>query len=131
MLVNGDHFESEELIASLKLEVSAALEGIEEASYLKGLIAEMVRYGEGFQRSLPPGEKSRKSDSPKRRDTRPITLPQIGREARLLPIGLKCEQQVSRYRVGAGGEIQQRTMRDIGRLKSRKVGKYSLERIVI
>lgn len=128
MLVSGDHFESEELIASLKLEVSAALEGVEEASYLKGLIAEMVRYGEGVQRGLPP---SRKSDSSKRWDAKPIVLPQVGYETRLLPIGLKSEQQVSRYRVGAGGEIQQRTMRDIGRLKSRKVGKYSRERIVI
>jgi hypothetical protein len=131
MLVNGDHFESEELIASLKLEVSAALEGIEEASYLKGLIAEMVRYGEGVQKGLPGGENSRKGAHVKRRDTRPITVAQVGREARLLPIGLKSEQQVSRHRVGAGGEIQQRSMRDIGQLKSRKVGKYTLERIVI
>jgi hypothetical protein len=131
MLVNGDHFESEELIQSLKLEVSAALEGIEEASYLKGLISEMVRYGEGFQKGLPAGEKSMKMDNSKRLDTRPITLPQVGRESRLLPFGLKSEQQVSRYRVGAGGEVQPRTARDIGRLKSRKVGKYSRERIVI
>lgn len=131
MLVNGDHFESEELIQSLKLEVSAALEGIEEASYFKGLIAEMVRYGEGVQRALPASEKGKKMDSSKRRDTRPITLPQVGRESRLLPFGLKGEHQVSLYRVGAGGEIQQRTARDIGRLKSKKVGKYSRERIVI
>jgi hypothetical protein len=131
MLVNGDHFESEELIQSLKLEVSAALEGIEEASYLKGLIAEMVRYGEGFQKGLPAGEKGMKLDSSKRRNTQPITLPKVGRESRLLPFGLKSEQLVSKYRVGAGGEIQPRTARDIGRLKSKKVGKYSRERIVI
>jgi hypothetical protein len=131
MLVNGDHFESEELIQSLKLEVSAALEGIEEASYLKGLIAEMVRYGEGVQKGLPAGEKGRKMDSSRRRYAQPITLPQVGRDSRLLPFGLKGEQQVSLYRVGAGGEIQQRTARDIGRLKSKKVGKYSRERIVI
>ncbi len=131
MLANGDHFESEELIQSLKLEVSAALEGIEEASYLKGLLAEMVRYGEGLQKGLTAGEKGMKIDSSKRRNPRPITLPQAGRESRLLPFGLKSEQQVSLYRVGAGGEIQQRTARDIGRLKSKKVGKYSRERIVI
>jgi hypothetical protein len=131
MLVNGDHFESEELIQSLKLEVSAALEGIEEASYLKGLIAEMVRYGEGVQRGLPASEKGRKVGSSKMRDLRPVTLSQAGRDSRLLPFGLKGEQQVSLYRVGAGGEIQQRTARDIGRLKSKKVGKYSRERIVI
>ena len=131
MLVNGDHFESEELIQSLKLEVSAALEGIEEASYLKGLIAEMVRYGEGVQKGLPTSDRGRKMDTSRRRETRPITLPQVGRDSRLLPFGLKGEQQVSLYRVGAGGEIQQRTARDIGRLKSKRVGKYSRERIVV
>ena len=130
-LVNGDHFESEELIQSLKLEVSAALEGIEEAAYLKGLIAEMVRYGEGVQKGLPARETGRKMDRSGKREARPITLPQVGRDSRLLPFGLKGEQQVSLYRVGAGGEIQHRTARDIGRLKSKKVGKYSRERIVI
>lgn len=131
MMVNGDHFESEELIASLKLEVIAALEGIEEATYLKGLTAEMVRYGDSFQNGRPAAEKRRKVESGKRHDTRPVTLPEIGRDAFMLPFGLKADQQISLYRVGAGGEIQQRTARDIGRLKSRKVGKYTRERIVI
>lgn len=131
MLVNGDHFESEELIASLKLEVSAALEGIEEATYLKGLTAEMVRYGEGVQKGLPAREKKQKIEGGPKRTSRPITLPQVGHDAFMLPVGSKAEQQVSLYRVGAGGEIQQRTARDIGRLKSKKVGKYTRERIVI
>jgi hypothetical protein len=131
MLAHNDHFESEELIQSLKLEVSAALEGIEEASYLKGLIGEMVRYGEGVQKALPPGEKGTKMDSSRKRNTRPITLPHVGRDARLLPFGLKSEKRVSLYRVGAGGEVQARTARDIGHLKSKKVGKYSRERIEI
>lgn len=130
-LVNGDHFESEELIASLKLEVSAALEGIEEATYLKGLTAEIVRYGEAVQKGSRTSEKRLKIEGGPKRAIRPITLPQVGRDAFMLPVGLKAEQQVSLYRVGAGGEIQQRTARDIGRLKSKKVGKYTRERIVI
>jgi hypothetical protein len=147
MLANGDHFESEELIASLKLEVSAALEGIEEAAYLKGLTAEMVRYGEAVQNAIPWDEKKRRvdsvaagiestrtlkaSDAVKLRKKRPLTLAHGGKDTSVLPYGLRAEQQISLQRVGAGGEVHQRSARDIGRLKSRKVGKYSLERIVV
>jgi hypothetical protein len=134
-LVNGDHYESEELISSLKLEVSAALEGIEEATYLKGLTAEMVRYGEAVQEAMPAPVKKRKTGSSvkggKGRKTRPFILPTTPKDGGLLPFGLKADQLPSLLRVGAGGEIERRTARDIGRLKSRKVGKYSVERIVI
>lgn len=134
MLVNGDHFESEELIASLKLEVSAALEGIEEVTYLKGLLAEMIRYGGAVQASMPV-ERKRKlasisGENVKPRKERPITLSH-GKDSAVLPLGLKAEQKISLQKVGAGGEIEKRSTRDIGRLKSKKVGQYSLERIVI
>lgn len=131
VLVNGDRFQSEELIASLKLEVSAALEGIEEATYLKGLTAEMIRYGEAIQAMSPTSQKSGIHGNKNKRDTRPVVLAEEGTDAAILPYGLKAQQQVSRYRVGAGGEMQQRTARDIGRLKSMKVPEYSRERIVI
>ena len=136
VLIAGDHFQSEELISSLKLEVSAALEGIVEATYLKGLTSEVVRYGEAVQKALPANAKKRKVDSSQEGGKMwvnqvPITLAQVGKDAALLPFGLKVDQQISMIRVGAGGELQRRRARDIGRLKSRKVGKYSQERIVI
>lgn len=128
MLVNGDHFESEELITSLKLEVSAALEGVEEASYLQGLTAEMVRFAESMQKSTAAASKKTKAG-----DVKPVVL-KLGESdgvGSMLPFGLKAEQQVSLQKVGAGGELYTRSMRDIGRLKSRKVGKYSREKIVV
>jgi len=133
-LVNGDHFESEELIASLKLEVSAALEGIEEAAYLKGLMVEIVRYGDAVQKTMPRSDVTRiDTGGPARKKMRlrPTCLPLSGQDIKILPIGLKAEHQISRLRVGAGGEVVKRSARDMGRLKSRKVGKYSLERIVL
>jgi hypothetical protein len=134
-LVNGDQYESEELIESLKLEVSAALECIEEAAYLKGLTAEIVRYGEAVQNAIPADEKKKKTETDSEqvwsRNARPMLVPTGEKASSILPFGLKAEQQVSKYRVGAGGEVKARSMRDIGRLKSQKVEKYSLERIVI
>jgi hypothetical protein len=126
-LVDGDPFEAEELIASLKLEVSAALEGIEEAVYLKGLTSEMIRYSNAVQRGLPD-----ESENPqKKRKIKPITLPTFDKDLTTLPIGLKAEQQISLLKVVPGGDVYKRSMRDIGYLKSQKVGKYSRERIVI
>lgn len=134
-LVEGDPFEAEELISSLKLEVSAALEGIQEAAYLKGLTSEMVRYGDAMQKSLPQ-EREPDSDTPGRKKHKgpvnpPILLPSSSSEARVLPLGLRADKQVSLLKVGAGGEVSKRTARDIGHLKSQKVGKYTLERIII
>lgn len=135
ILAGGDRFQSEELISSLKLEVSAALEGIEEATYLKGLTSEMVRYGEAVQKALPASAKKQKVDSSQKggnvRKNQPITVAQVGKDATILPFGLKADQLISLIKIGAGGELQHRTARDIGRLKSKKVGKYSQERIVI
>ncbi|RDL39466.1 Uncharacterized protein BP5553_03806 [Venustampulla echinocandica] len=133
-LVSGDPFEAEELISSLKLEVSAALEGIEEATYLKGITSEMIRYGAAVVTALPQEPQEPKDGAPatkKRKVLKPITLPSADQDYRILPVGLKAEQQISRLKVGAGGEVYKRTARDIGNLRSRKVGKYSQERIII
>ena len=126
-LVDGDPFEAEELIASLKLEVSAALEGIEEAVYLKGLTSQMILYGNAVQKGLPD-----ESENPqKKRKIKPITLPSVDKDLTTLPIGLKAEQQIYLLKGTPGGNVYKRSMRDIGYLKSQKVGKYSREKIVI
>ena len=128
-LVNGDPFEAEELINSLKLEVSAALEGVEEVVYMRGLISEMIRYGGAVQGSVR-GPDPKEAVGEKRR-TRPVLLPFNEQDMKTLPLGLKSDQQISLLKVGAGGEIYERARRDIGHLKSHKVGKHSLERIII
>ena len=128
-LVNGDPFEAEELIASLKLEVSAALEGVQEAVYLRGITSEMIRYGDALQEGIPTT--GSEISVGKQRRMKPVLLPSGEQDTKTLPLGLKADQQISLLKVGAGGEVHKRTGRDIGHLKSQKVGKYSLERIVI
>lgn len=134
-LVNGDAFEAEELIGSLKNEVSATLEGLEEAAYLKGVLGELVRYGASVEKVLPkPQPQTQTPESPagiKRKTMHKPVLMQLSDEARILPFGLKADQNISMVRIGAGGELYKRSMRDVGRLKSRKVPKYSQERIEI
>jgi len=129
-LVNGDAFEAQELITSLKLEVGAALEGIEEAKYLNGLISETIRYSDQVHKVQRRKAEDSSEKKRKGKPSRPIIVP-VGEQERMLPLGLKTDQLISFQRIGAGGEIQERTKRDIGHLKSQKVGKYTLERIVV
>ncbi|KAI1861131.1 hypothetical protein JX265_009750 [Neoarthrinium moseri] len=119
-LLAGD--DSGDFIASLKLEVSAALEGLEEAVYLKGVVSEAVRYCEAAQKA----EIKQRFDLAK-----PISLQvkELGSEA--LPLGLKIKGKIEKTKVVSGGEIVQRSTREKGHLRSQQVGPYSLERIAI
>lgn len=115
--------ETAETIAYMKAEISAALEGIEEATYLKGMLGEMLLCSKSFRNS--------RAQNPKGERKRSTTVSLGDGEENTLPLGLKLPQDISTYRVGAGGELIKRSARDIGRLKSRMVPKYSFERIVI
>jgi hypothetical protein len=129
MLVRGDgSSDAEDLITALKLEISAALESIEEGAYLKGITSEMVRYGNTVQTALNGQSSSELLAVGK---PKPIKMQLAEPEQRILPVGLKAEQQISRHRVGAGGEVHTRSARDIGHLKSQRVGKYTFERVTI
>ena len=116
-------FETAETIAYMKAEISAALEGIEEATYLKGMLGEMLLCSKSYTNSLSQNSKGERKTS---------TIVSLGdSDVNTLPLGLKFQRDISKYKVGAGGELVKRSARDIGRLKSRMVPKYSFERIII
>ncbi|KAL8916686.1 MAG: hypothetical protein Q9172_006190 [Xanthocarpia lactea] len=106
-----------EAVSNMQAEISTALEGIWEANYLRGLLEGLLLCGKGALNSKTVGIHS--------------TLDRRDRSKPALPLGLKLEQNVSRMKVGAGGELQKRSRRDIGKLKSRRVPEYSFEQIAI
>lgn len=108
---NGD------FVTALKLEVAAALEGIEEAVYLQGVVGESVRYGTMLQKSG--------------RLQSANTTVMEGRESRILPLGLRTKQLPTKDKVISGGEVVQRTGRELGHLVSQKVAEYSIEKLTI
>ncbi|KAF3770578.1 hypothetical protein M406DRAFT_336228 [Cryphonectria parasitica EP155] len=113
----GDHMDSADFLASLKLEVSAALEGVQEAVFLRGIISEAVRYGSTMQKvEAEMGQKHRRVD---------------GASSAMLPLGMKAKKRISAEKVVSGGEVARRRKREVGHLLSQKVGPYSLERISI
>ena len=125
-----DPNETADTISYMKAEISAALEGIEEATYLRGILGEMLLCG---KEALQQGERKMIGKAQDHGPIKPLTiaLHDEGQE-RILPLGLHpTTPAISKTRIAAGGEVVERTARDIGRLKSRMVGKYSFERIVI
>ena len=127
---SDDLAETADTIAYMKAEISAALEGIEEATYLKGMLGEMLLCGKD---SLDSFVRQSRSNRPQRPapPAKPETIALVEEGSQLLPLGLKPAPVVSTTKIGAGGELIKRSMRDIGRLKSRTVGKYSFDRIMI
>lgn len=138
----GDHMDSADFLASLKLEVSAALEGVQEAVFLRGIISEAVRYGSSVQKlEAETGQKQshRRGDGGvalvlRATPNHDNTGGRSGEAstAAMLPLGMKvARERVSAEKVVSGGEIARRRRREVGHLVSQKVGAYSLERISI
>ncbi|RCI17292.1 hypothetical protein L249_2466 [Ophiocordyceps polyrhachis-furcata BCC 54312] len=119
-----DRTEMGDLLEGLKLEVWAALEGVQEAVQLKGTVSEVVRFGLAeAQRPVP---------QPNKRNDKPIKAATATPECRMLPLGLKSKSLATKEKVGSiGGEILQRSRRELGLLMSRNVEPYSLEKISI
>lgn len=125
-----DPSETADTIAFMKAEISAALGGIEEATYLKGMLGEILLYG----KTAPSARAERHSTF------RPIQPPlqiqsifmaEAGLERSVLPFGFKTEERILPTKAVAGGELVDRSKRDISRLRSRIVGKYTFDRITI
>ncbi|OIW22791.1 hypothetical protein CONLIGDRAFT_638043 [Coniochaeta ligniaria NRRL 30616] len=154
----GDHLDSADFLAGLKLEISAALEGIQEAVYLRGLLTETVKFGNTVQQGLLGGEAGKTplggkgtphkqaGNTPHKgtpykgapgsvlKRNKPLVLAASAaemHEMQMLPLGLGSRQRVPATKLAAGGEIVTRSKREIGHLVSQRVGAYSLERIVV
>ncbi|KAJ5239129.1 hypothetical protein N7468_003748 [Penicillium chermesinum] len=140
-----------ELITDLKSEVSAALGGIEESLYLKGILRELLSFTEATQAM------KKHASSKSERDTTPnpsnsvryeklngadlmiFTQPEDGdgfdadASGKMLPLSMKpASKNVSKTKVKKStGETKARTSREIGYLNRKAAGKYSFERLLI
>ena len=122
--------ESADTIAYMKAEISAALEGVEEATYLRGMLGEILLYASSYSTSQTKREGEKAGQGQRTITTIPPADENRGL-ANALPLGLKASQGVGMTKVGAGGELIRRSKRDVGRLKDREVPPYSFERIVV
>ncbi|KAL4916622.1 hypothetical protein BDW62DRAFT_104412 [Aspergillus aurantiobrunneus] len=140
------------LIAELKSEVSAALAGVEESSFLTGILREYLRYAnsvDSHTRTLPSRDENSNlppttSTSVRHEKLNGADLLVFGAHdedgpggegdpsGKLLPLSLKAAKDVSKTKVLKGsGKVVQRSKREMGYLRRKAVGKYTFERLVV
>lgn len=150
-----------DLIADMKSEISAALAGVEEATYLKGILTEYIRFAEsasdrggsgggggggvGAKKSSAAAEEEDDTSAPFVRHEKlngadlMIFAPTDGdgfdgdTGGKMLPLSLKAPSaDVSRTKVKKStGEVSLRSSREIGHLRRKQAGEYSFERLIL
>jgi hypothetical protein len=143
-----------DLIADMKSEISAALAGVEEATYLKGILREYLRFTNSFTHPSAKGKTgdvatqagSQETSSGLVRyeklngaDLMVFGLPEgdegydIDASGKMLPLSLKAPTtDVSKTKVKKStGEVKTRSSREIGYLRRKAAGKYSFEKLLV
>lgn len=99
-------------LRSLRATANASLETAMESVWFVNFLTDYLRYAGKVDTSLlrdqPPG---------------------AGTETNALPLGSKSVEAIPGIRIDAGGEVRERSRRDIARKESRRVGRYSFERL--
>jgi hypothetical protein len=119
---------SEDMLKSLNKDASTALSGFFEAHFIRGLLSEFLRYASTVPTSKKPSNKDLELQG------KPFGVTgQLNGEDELpmLPLGSKADMGVEKMKSGKGGKKEQRSKREMGMLISKRVPKYSFERIVI
>lgn len=140
------------LIADMKSEISAVLAGVEEATYLKGILREFIRCcetAEGTQSTkgtdgnavvpLRAGIKRKERHNGAEIEMYETSYDEASggfTDTRMLPMSLKLTSddgvsEVDKTKVLSTGEVRTRSAREVSYLKRKAVGKYSFERIIL
>ncbi|EDU48803.1 hypothetical protein PtrSN002B_010311 [Pyrenophora tritici-repentis] len=118
----------EDMLKSLNRDASIALSGFFEAHFIRGLLSEFLRYASTVPAPKKPSNKQLELQG------KPFSVTgKLNGEEDLpmLPLGAKAEQGVEKMKNGKGGKKEQRSKREMGMLISKRVPKYSFERIVV
>jgi hypothetical protein len=118
----------EDMLKSLNRDASVALSGFFEAHFIRGLLSEFLRYASTVPTSRKPSNKALEVQG------KPFgVVSKLNGEEDLpmLPLGAKADQGVEKMKSGKGGKKEQRSKREMGMLISKRVPKYSFERIVV
>jgi hypothetical protein len=119
---------AEDMLKSLNRDASVALSGFFEAHFIRGLLSEFLRYASTVPTSKKPSNKGLEVQGKPFGVTGKLDGEE---ELPMLPLGAKADQGVEKMKSGKGGKKEQRSKREMGMLISKRVPKYSFERIVV
>ncbi|KAF1933190.1 uncharacterized protein M421DRAFT_52627 [Didymella exigua CBS 183.55] len=118
--------DGKDIIDALHADTSEALNGFWEARYMRGLLGEFLRYAANLPKSAKPSSKSLENQG------KPFAVSGIKEDdLPMLPLGGRGDMGVEKTKQGKGGRKEERSKREIGMLISKKVPKYSFERIIV
>ncbi|KAF2489845.1 hypothetical protein BU16DRAFT_531285 [Lophium mytilinum] len=120
------------LLETLSQEVTDTLTGVWETVCLKGFVSDFLRHAWKSDR-----QESKRREHMARKDHKPILVsrrddedPDVMLQENMLPLG-SGEPALQGTKIGSNGVVAVRSKREMGTLISRRVPKYSVERIVI
>lgn len=116
---------SEKTIESLHSDAHEALKGFWEMRFMRGLISEFLRFASNVPKSQKPSYKTLL------RQGKPFAVTNDVDELPMLPLGAKPDMGIEKEKTSKGGKKENRSKREMGMLISKKVPKYSFERILI
>ncbi|KAH8899075.1 hypothetical protein GQ53DRAFT_802458 [Thozetella sp. PMI_491] len=121
------HVDMAEFFQQFKAEISVALEGIEEAVRLRGILTEVVKYGASLQKLQPHARGKGVAIAAKPKQPALDAFPADGR---MLPLGLRASApRISQEKIISGGEIVQRSKRETAMLVRKNLGPYIIEKV--
>ncbi|KAK5939258.1 hypothetical protein PMZ80_008561 [Knufia obscura] len=129
----------EKMVPELLSEVASASQAVEDSSFLQGILRETLRYAESVERQpFEVRSKVENKDGNSEGKGRIVTLysePETTETGALsgsaLPLSLKAEEDIDKFKVRKGGQSYHRSAREIGMLKDRLKSPYSFERLVL
>ncbi|KAL5598695.1 hypothetical protein BROUX41_003392 [Berkeleyomyces rouxiae] len=126
----NESLDLDDFLSALKLEVSAALQGLEECVVLEGLVSGAVRHAQGITRAAQIDEQRAIERGLRKAPAVMEATSATSGEAAMLPLGSSWAGVESGWKVDKGGEIIQRTHRELEHLLSKGTRTYSLEKLV-
>lgn len=120
----ADTESSEDIIQSLHSDTSEALNGFWEARYMYGLLGEFLRFAGNVPKSNLPSSKALEIRG------KPFAISDFEDGLPMMPLGAKPDMGIEKMKNARGGKKVQRSKREIGMMISKRVPKYSFERIV-
>jgi hypothetical protein len=123
---SADSDSSENIIKALQADTTVALSGFWEAQFIRGLLGEFLRYASNLPKSQKP------SNSKLERQGKPFAVARDTGELPMLPLGARPDMGIEKMKPGSRvGKKEEISKREMGMLISKKVPKYSFEKIVI
>ena len=129
----------ERMVPELLSEVTSASQAVGDSTFLQGILRETLRYAESVERQ--PFEVRSKVENKEVSAvgtgqiitlySEPDSADPVSSSRSALPLSLKAEEDIDKFKVRKGGQLQRRSAREIGMLKDRLKSPYSFERLVL